>query len=181
MTEGDDLSGPVLLLYEDYLGLIEDVKDRSLSGLSALNRTYHKVILVAAASSLESQVKRIVESIFREHGRDELGNFIAKRVMARGYHQLFDWPNGTAKGFFSSFGTECADTFNALKKSDTEFAKQHSSFMRLGSLRNLLVHEDFATYALAETPEDLIALYRDAVLFPDRFEAIILPSLPLED
>ncbi|MGW4849426.1 HEPN domain-containing protein [Nocardia brasiliensis] len=169
-----EATGPVESLFEDYCGLVEDLKDRSPSGLAALNRTYHKVILVAAASRLENQVKQIVESLFREHGRDELGAFVAKRVMARNYHQLFDWPNEKARGFFTSFGPKCANAFDTAMKTDTEFLRQHAAFMRLGSLRNQLVHQDYATYILSETPKELSDMYEVAVLFPSRFEDIIL-------
>ncbi|KAA8885088.1 hypothetical protein F3087_30045 [Nocardia colli] len=172
------MTGPVRSLYEDYRGLVEDLKDRSPSGLAALNRTYHKVILVAAASSLENQVKRVIESMFREHGRDELSFFVADRVMSRGYHQLFDWNNEKAKILFSSFGPGCAKLFEQTLKNDNEFNKEHFAFMRLGKLRNMLVHRDYATYALDETPDELYELYRLAVLFPGRFEGIIFTSTP---
>ncbi|WP_157106460.1 HEPN domain-containing protein [Nocardia arthritidis] len=176
MTVDRDMIGPVRSLYEDYRGLVEDLKDRSPSGLAALNRTYHKVILVAAASSLENQVKKVIGSMFCEHGRDELGVFVTKRVMDRGYHQLFDWNAGKAKSFFGSFGPDCSKLFEETLKNDTEFEKQHFSFMRLGRLRNQLVHQDYATYALDETPDELFILYRTAALFPGRFEEIIFAT-----
>ncbi|MEU6184776.1 HEPN domain-containing protein [Nocardia sp. NPDC047038] len=172
-TVDQDATGPVASLYEDYRGLVEDLKDRSPSGLAALNRTYHKVILVAAASSLENQVKKVIGSMFCEHGRDELGMFVKNRVMDRGYHQLFDWNAGKAKSFFSSFGPDCSRLFEEKIKSDIEFENQHFSFMRLGRLRNQLVHQDYATYALDETPDELFVLYRTAALFPGRFEEVI--------
>ncbi|MBY8856322.1 hypothetical protein K7711_07535 [Nocardia sp. CA2R105] len=169
-------TGAVGSLYGDYLGLVDDLRDRSPSGLAALNRTFHKVILVAAASSLEDQVKNVVESLFCNHGRNELGAFIQKRVMARGYHQLFDWDNEKAKPFFSSFGKTCGELFDQKRKRDDTFEKQHYAFMRLGNLRNQLVHRDYATYTLDETPEELFKFYCSAIHFPGRFEEIIFAS-----
>jgi len=175
---GHNLTGPVESIYEDYCGLVEDLKERSPSGLAALNRTYHKVILVAAASSLENQVKRVVESLFSEHGRDELGVFVAKRVLDRDYYRLFDWNNEKAKSFFSSFGPHCSRLFEETRRNDGEFERQHSSFMRIGRLRNQLVHQNYATFILDVTPEELVILYRSAVLFPGRFGGIIFARAP---
>lgn len=173
----ETVAGPVELLYRDYQGLVEDLQGRSPSGLVALNRSYHKVILIAAASSLENQVKAVVESLFRVHGRDELGTFVAKKVLARGYHGLFDWDRERARMFFSNFGPDCAKSFDQKLKSDEEFSTQHSSFMRIGSLRNQLVHQDYATYVLDVTPEEILGLYKTAVLFPRSFESIVLPPI----
>lgn len=160
-------------LYEDYLGLVGDLSGSSPSGLAALNRSYHKVLLVAAASSLEAQVKQIVKSFFTTEGRMEFGTFVEKTVMARHYHTLFNWDGGKATGFFTSFGEVSVLRFKMLLAEDDDFKREHDAFMRLGSLRNQLVHQDYASFSLDDTPEELISLYRSAVRFPEKFEEII--------
>ena len=165
--------GPVESLYGDYIGLLEDLSDRSPSGLAALNRSFHKVVLIAAASNLEARVKRTVRDLFETEGRFELGTFVDKAVMARSYHTLFSWNDGKATGFFTSFGDACSERFKQRLKNDEVFRTEHDAFMRLGSLRNQLVHQDYATFTLETTPEELIGLYRYAIQFPERFEGII--------
>lgn len=177
---GDDQSlpdGPVESLYADYVGLVEDLSNsNNPSGLAALNRSYHKVVLIAAASNLEAQVKRIMKEVFEREGRPELGTFVEKRVMARNYHTLFEWDRGKATGFFASFGDNCSKRFKSMLVNDSEFRQEHDAFMKLGGLRNRLVHQDYASFSLDDTPDELIGLYRNAIRFPERFKAIILES-----
>nr|WP_064570242.1 HEPN domain-containing protein [Gordonia sp. LAM0048] len=163
-------------LYADYQNLIDDLgklNPRSPSGELAVARTYHKAILIAAASNLEARVKWIVVDIFSQEGRSELAIFIDKAVMSRGYHALFDWPSLKASRFFSFFGPECKERYRSLIATDTEFRSEHDSFMQLGHRRNELVHQDYAEFNLTETPDELIGLYRVAVNFPERFYEIL--------
>lgn len=161
-------------LFEDYQGLVSDLSTQSPSGLAALNRSYHKVLLVAAASSLEDRVKLITESIFQRHGRDELGHFVSSRVLVRGYHGLFDWKAEKAQPYFASFGDDCGKDFKATLQSDDNLRSEHDSFMKLGNLRNLVVHNDYANYSINITPDEVMTSYRKAILFTARFEGLIL-------
>lgn len=167
-------SGPVEALYEDYKGLVADLSTSSPSGLAALNRSYHKHLLVAAASSLEDRVKRLLPEMFRRHGREELATFVDKQVVARGYHTLFDWKNESARGFFTSFGEVCGKHFKKALADDDNLKRQHAAFMRLGNFRNQVVHNDYATYPIETTPEEVINQYRDALIFVARLESLTL-------
>ncbi|TFD30286.1 HEPN domain-containing protein [Cryobacterium cryoconiti] len=161
-------------LYEDYQGLVGDVSAKSPSGLAALNRSYHKLLLVAAASSLEGHVKRITQAFFMAHGSHEISQFVSKQVLARGYHGLFDWKAESAQPYFTSFGEACGKGFKARLKKDDQLKADHDAFMKLGNLRNLVVHNDYATYTIELTPDEVMASYRKAVNFTGRFEVLIL-------
>ncbi|MGO4295422.1 HEPN domain-containing protein [Glutamicibacter sp. MCAF14] len=154
-------------LYEDYQALCTDLRSNP-SGLAALNRSYHKHLLLAAASSLEAKVKVIVAQIFEQHGSTSLSTFVEKRVMSRSYHTLFDWPGGKAKGFFTSFGDICSNKFNADLGSDSTFKNQHDAFMQLGQKRNLLVHNDYANALVELTPEEIMQKFSQASDFVSR-------------
>ena len=43
------------------------------------------------------------------------------------------------------------------------------AFLELGQMRNELVHENFATFALEKTSEEIYALYSKAVPFVEAF------------
>ncbi|UVJ38026.1 HEPN domain-containing protein [Arthrobacter sp. CJ23] len=167
------MNDAVDLLYQDYVELVSDLST-SPSGLSSLNRSYHKHLLVAAASSLEDRVKALVPEIFGRHGTDRLAAFVAKQVMARGYHTLFDWRGGTAQGFFTSFGEVCGQTFKAALKADDVLKAQHGAFMQLGDLRNQVVHNDYASALIELTPAEIIARYKLSLEFVDRIEHFVL-------
>ena len=165
--------GAVATLYDDYLALESDLSAMP-SGLAALNRSYHKHLLLAAASSLEDKVKRLVSEIFERHGSDRLATFVSKRVMARGYHTLFNWEGGTAQGFFTSFGDACASAFRTELRSDNDLGEQHDAFMRLGQLRNELVHNDYASALIELTPDEIMDKYELALRFVGRIESFVL-------
>lgn len=168
-------------LYIDYLGLQSELQT-SPSGLSALNRSYHKHLLMAAASSLEHQVKQIVASIFEQRGNLSLATFVGKRVMARSYHTLFDWPNASAKGFFSSFGDSAANAFKeALARKDSTFKVDHDAFMAIGHLRNGLVHNDYANSSIELTPAEIIDKFKMAQRFVLNIEPLVCWGLDNDD
>lgn len=159
-------------LYEDYVALLDELA-ASPSGLAAVNRTYSKHLVVAAASSLEDYVKESVPTIFDRRGNGRMGAFVASAVFARGYHTLFDWKATSAQKFFSSFGPECAAAFRAALRDDDDLKVEHDAFMLLGQLRNELVHNDFASKSIDQTPAEVIARYRLGLLFVARFEDLI--------
>lgn len=165
--------GAVQSLYDDYLGLASDLSSTP-SGLAALSRSYPKHLLLAAASSLEDRVKRLVTQIFERDGTDRLATFVSKRVMARSYHTLFDWTAGSAKGFFNSFGDVCGIAFKAELQSNLELKEQHDAFMRLGGLRNQLVHNDYASAPIELTPKEIMNKYELALGFVDRIESFVV-------
>lgn len=174
-------SGPVVAnvenevesLYRDYTSLVASI-GTDFSGMTALNRSYHKHLLVAAASNLESQVKKLVPAIFLDQGTHALSVFVEKAVMARGYHGLFDWNNESAAPFFANFGDACRANFKAELKADDTLSREHKAFMRLGNQRNLVVHNDYATYAIDWTPDDVIENYRLACAFVARIRSLVL-------
>lgn len=168
-------------LYDDYEALRDDLAHLP-SSLASINRAYHKHLLVAAASSLEDIAKHHVPSLFREYGNARLAEFIANQVMSRGFHTLFDWKAQSAQGFFSFFGKDCGRAFKATMKKDSELKLQHDAFMNLGSLRNQVVHNDFAGYHIDLTPQEVMEKYRLGRQFIEQFERLIFDfSSSVED
>lgn len=165
--------GGVQTLYSDYVALNSELS-AAPSGLAALNRSFHKHLLLAAASNLEDRVKRRVAEIFELHGTDRLAAFVSKRVMARGYHGLFEWNSGKAQGFFTSFGEACGQAFKTELRANSDLRENHDAFMRLGQLRNLLVHNDYASATIELTPEEIMGMYQNALHFVDRIEDFVL-------
>ncbi|MBD8518782.1 hypothetical protein IFU11_17705 [Plantibacter sp. CFBP 8804] len=160
------------VLHEDYEALVADLSS-SPSGLTALNRSFHKHLLVAAASSLEERVKRITIDLFRDHGSIELSKFVEVNVMVRSYHSLFAWKEEKAAPFFASFGEQCISGFKEKLSSDDDMKNEHDAFMRLGNLRNQVVHNDYATFPISLTPDDVISLYKMALAFTERIEDLV--------
>lgn len=159
-------------IFDDY-GLLIDELSGSPSGLAAVNRAYGKHLLLAAASSLEDAVKKTVPEIFLRRANSQLSSFVTKWVFERGYHTLFGWKDRTAQPFFASFGPACGTEFKSALKADEDLRREHDAFMVLGSLRNEVVHNDFATRSIDLTPEEIIQKYRDGLAFVGRFDDLI--------
>ena len=162
-------------LFDDYTDLVKDL-GQSPSGLTALNRSYHKHLIIAAASGLEDEVKKLVPDIFSRLGRQEFAAFVSKRVMARGYHQLFQWEDRSAKGFFTSFGDGSVAAFKNAMSADVAFKAQHDAFMKLGDLRNTVVHNDYASALVEITPDEVMEAFDLALVFVTRIESLITAS-----
>lgn len=153
--------GPVELLFQEYQALYESAQRNSPSDLSALNSVYTKSILIAAASNLEFRVKHLMEQCFRDISGNEAAEFVRRKVLDRGYHTLFAWDGKDARSFFSQFGDDAKARFFDYC-SDEDHRQRQAAFITLGSERNQLVHNDYATYPISKTPRELIELYRRA-------------------
>lgn len=159
-------------LFDDYDLLTEELGGNP-SGLTALNRSFHKHLLVAAASSLEFSVKELIPKLFGEYGNEPIKNFIDKNIFSRSYHTLFDWKQKSAAGFFKGFGDDCAKAFKDRLKGE-DFSNQHQAFMEIGNYRNEIVHKDYAQYSLNLTPREIFEKYELATQFISQMESIVV-------
>lgn len=165
--------GALADLFADYEQLVSQLASDP-SSLTALSRTFPKSLLIAAASSLEAKTKALLPELFERHGREELGSFVEKHVVARGFHTLFDWRNKTAASFFVLFGKQSKTRFRELLDGDEEFSAGHAGFMELGSARNETVHGDYAAATMALTPDEIRNYYLKALVFVARIEEVVI-------
>ena len=165
--------GAVTALFEDYDELAEQLA-HDPSGLTALSRTYPKSLLMAAASSLEDQTKKLLPELFRRHGRDELATFVERQVAARGFHTLFNWKDRSAASFFVLFGADCKTRFRNLLSIDEGFRAGHIGFMELGATRNETVHGDYASVPMSLTTGEIRSHYRNALTFVANIEGLVI-------
>lgn len=70
-----------------------------------------------------------------------------------------------ANSFFGLFG----DIFSNFIKQEVRNSEQLSSsikaFLEIGRERNRLVHQDFGTFSLEKTSDEIYLLYKDALVF----------------
>ncbi len=121
-------------------------------------------------------MKALVPSLFRQHGREEIGTFIEKQVMARGYHALFEWDSGNANKFFVLFGNECKIGFRSAARENQQLEKQESAFIKIGSMRNNLVHRDYSTLPVPVTSDEVQTLFELANRFVDCLPDYLFPT-----
>jgi hypothetical protein len=160
-------------MYNDYRSLREGPLARDPSGLSALELIYPKGLLLASASYLEVSTIDVIAGLYEHASLPELRIFVEKRSLERRFHSLFDWKNRKATQLFSLFGDECKARFVSRKQSDAGFGLSVDAFMEIGSLRNQLVHNNFAQFRLDKTAEEIKELHDTARVFPHQIAVLV--------
>ncbi|EHR1009670.1 hypothetical protein KS883_003194 [Vibrio parahaemolyticus] len=134
---------------------------------------YSKIMLLSAASYFESKVIRIVTGFLNADSCPLRAGFLEKKALKRQYHTLFNWDQQNANQFFGLFG----DQFKAFVKikinGDQELKEAIEDFMILGSYRNQLVHDNYATFRLPLTAENVKEKFDNADKFVSNIETLV--------
>ena len=147
------------LMKHDQVTFASDIKD-----------VYKKVLLLSAASFFESEISTTLLQ-FAENackGDKRLRHLIESKVIQRQYHTLFDWTAKNTNVFWRLFGNEeYARNVRKKLQERQELLDSEKAFLWIGERRNLLVHKNFAEYAIDDTSDEIYAKYRDACTFID--------------
>ncbi|MGX6511634.1 HEPN domain-containing protein [Rhodococcus sp. SJ-2] len=174
MTDlGTDL---VEIVYKDHLEVVEYLRDLGeISHLATLERTFPKVMLLAAASNLEHKIQEILDSFYGEVTRNtEVAvSFVRNKAIKRQYHSYFNWDGINANSFFGLFGENFKDVMKEELKTDLVFNQSIRDFLEVGFLRNQLVHGDYGSFILDKSALDLLTQYRSAAAFVVKFREIL--------
>ena len=138
-----------------------------ISFATYIDNVYKKVLVLSAASYFESVIsKRILQYANEVSGRDKrIVKLIENKVIERQYHTLFDWKAKNTNAFWKLFGEETKEKARSTIDKDEELKSAEQSFIGMGQLRNLLVHENFAEYDVNLTVEEIYSKYYSLVLF----------------
>ncbi len=79
----------------------------------------------------------------------------------------FDWNALNANTFFAHFGEEYKKNAKERVEKDEGLKESIRAFLEIGSLRNKLVHHNYATFVLEKTADEIYRLYRVALKFMD--------------
>jgi hypothetical protein len=161
---------PIDDMYQEFKkidGYLETNKEQSYR--NTINRNYRKALLLSIASYYEtriiSELKHIVTS--NTNGKNIFANFIYTMCLERTYYRLFTWSDTTGNSFFVLFGTEFRDFMMAEVSKDANLNEGIAAFTKLGKERNDMVHNDFCTYQLQKTEDEIYKLYEKSNYFID--------------
>ena len=163
-------------LKREHDAIVEFLREQSEpSFVIAMEATASKVLLLAGASHLEQELQEALAEYYKEvtGGEVRAVEFVRNKAMARQYHTLFDWEASNANRFFSLFGTEFKRLASEIISEDGELESNVSDFLQLGSLRNQLVHQNYAAFVLNKTTDEIYALYKGAEQFVERLPALL--------
>ncbi|MFR9676957.1 HEPN domain-containing protein [Streptomyces sp. TR02-1] len=149
-------------MYDDHTGVLDYLGgQQQASHHATLQTTLPKVLLLAAASEFEERVSRALRDHVATHTSDfKLIELIDQKAIRRQYHTLFDWDTRNAGKFWSLFGQEFKSGMKRHCAQDANLTAHISAFMEIGSLRNQMVHNNYASFVLEKTLAEVYELYQ---------------------
>jgi aspartyl-tRNA synthetase len=155
-------------LYAEFQNLVSYLNEQSEISFRVLaDANFRKALLLAAASYFERRVCDEILSFVKEtsSNNEPVVELVKNKAISRQYHTFFNWESPNANTFFSMFG-ESFKTFMADEvKNNGNLAEAIRAFIEIGRERNRLVHQDFGTFSLEKTTEEIYQLYRTALPF----------------
>jgi hypothetical protein len=142
---------------------------------ASVDDNFRKSLLLAAASYFESKMVLCVLAFAEEiTGTGSLlSEFIRVKGVERQYHTWFSWNDNNAMNFFGLFGKEFKAFMRENLKKDEPLESAISSFMEIGRDRNRLVHENFASFTLEKTADDIYTAYKNGLRFVEVMPALL--------
>ncbi|MFD1146090.1 HEPN domain-containing protein [Saccharothrix hoggarensis] len=149
-----------------------------LSLLTTVESTLPKVILLSAASDLESRVQGLIVKFFDQTttSHEFAVSFVKNKAINRQFHTYFDWKGRSANPFFGLFGQKFKERIAAEYVADPLLKPAVTDFCEIGAKRNELVHSNYATYTLNMTASEVFAMYERALYFIERMPLLLQDS-----
>lgn len=179
--------------YETMKSFLEQQKEISL--LNDYTNTFRKILILSCGSYFEAEITQLLKEYSSKcsQGDHRLSNFIYNQAICGRYYSLFDWgkqndPCGAgsnANKFYKLFGDEFTSEIKAdlnmdptsLGTSKEDTNNSVKEFIKIGHLRNIVVHSNFAEYIYEQhTPEEIYSIYKNATLFIDYIRYKLLES-----
>lgn len=129
--------------------------------------TYRKSLLLSIASYFETTLSKAVLDFVEEQtcNKHIVVSLVKAKVISRQYHTWFDWNGNNANSFFSLFGSDFKASAAEAVKQNQELEASVKIFLELGRDRNRLVHQDYGSFPLEKTSNEIYQGYQSALLF----------------
>lgn len=166
-------STPVDRLYDESTSVIRALGISEPSLAIASGDNFRKALVLAAASHFEHRVSSCVLEFVQEraNGSRLVVAFVKNKAVSRQYHTWFKWEDTNANHFFGLFGNEFKQLMAERVKASDELKNSIRAFLEIGNERNKLVHQDFASFSLEKTLDEIYALYKQSLLFVEGLSA----------
>jgi len=125
-----------------------------------------KVMLLSCASCYENEIQEMIKVFISNNASDEkILSFVSNKAISRQYHTYFDWEKNNINKFLSLFGADFKDEIQKKIDDDAELKIAMKAFLTIGNERNKMVHNNFISYQLDKTFDEIIALNDQAEKF----------------
>ncbi|WP_156952933.1 HEPN domain-containing protein [Deinococcus frigens] len=137
---------------------------------------FRRSLTLAAASYFE----KIIQDIVKDHVKSKSNNcleiisLVEIKVISRQYHTWFDWKNLKDNTFWGMFGAEFKDIRVKEIKGNADLGEASRSFLMIGSLRNQIVHQNFGSFEVPNSVEEIYEFYKRALLYIDYCQVVLI-------
>jgi hypothetical protein len=135
------------------------------------NEQCRKALLLAAASYFEDVISTIVREWIAELApfNRQVANWVEMTGVTRNYHKWFKWERRDARAFDGLLGTPFKDYMRQQVQTDPTLEESLRDFLEIGDSRNRLVHQNFGSFTLEKTTDEIYSLFESARRFPPLF------------
>ena len=173
---------PVALLYNDQQQMLAELQVREPSFHSTLQTMLPKVLLLAAASEFEHYVCLHLRDYVSDHVTSPgIVSLVDRKAISRQYHTYVDWPRRKAGPFWALFCKDQKKAIEAEIAAKEPIREGQEAFLEIGSIRNELVHSNYATFTLNKTLEEVYDLYRKGSSFIDELPRLLRIPVDISD
>jgi hypothetical protein len=155
-------------LHKDHDEIVSYFDEKGeISFRSVADDNFRKSLLLASASYFEDRITEDLLKFFSNTSNQLAVELIKNKAIKRQYHTLFNWDGGNANKFFFLFGPSFKSFMADEVKTNEDLDKGIKAFLELGRERNRLVHQNFATFTLEKTADEIYQSYKQALVFID--------------
>lgn len=177
---------PVTFLGVKMAGTVEDLKSSAdsvksylmekgeISLVNTAEDVWRKSVLIAAASYFEHELgKAIGRSIAAHDVPTQFQSLIDSKAVSRQFYSYFDFNSANTNKLFNSFGANCKEKAEAEIKASGELKEAQKGFLEVCSLRNQMVHSNYAAFSIDLTTDEIYEKYQKGRKFLEFFEKLI--------
>jgi hypothetical protein len=157
-------------IHKEFTELVQVLVDhKELSLQASADDSFRKVLLLSAASYFEHELTTIISAFVAEVTSSDglIMALVQNKAISRQYHTWFNWNDKNANQFFALFGEGFKVHMVGLVKSSPGLDDSIRAFLEIGQQRNRLVHQNFASFALEKTSDEIFSMFRNALPFVD--------------
>ena len=158
---------PIQTLVNEYQDLHTFLSAQSeISHASAVDNHFRKVYLMSCASYYEKEISEVIEK-FVLPTDPRIANFVRHYALKDKFFVHFNLRSSSAniKDFLSLFGPDFKSEINNQIKQNNTLEQQVFAFYEIMRLRNNMVHDNFLTYNLEKTFNEIHELNLKAIEF----------------
>jgi hypothetical protein len=159
------MDSPVNSLYTYASSIISSlVRDNLIGDASFASMFFSKSLVLCCSSYFESVLTELIEYQvnIRKNECCPAYNFARSKGILKQYHSWFDWEAKNINKFLSLFGHDFKIAARNLIDRSERLRAAETSFMYIGALRNQLVHNNFASFSIDDSMDDVFRKFQEA-------------------